>query len=81
MVVGRRLVVLSDTPGSAFVDADDPFDCPEMSPRSGWHLRLTEARHILLAENVDAASAAYWAEHQSMSQCSRGRARMRVRAT
>ena len=39
-------------------------------------LRLTEARHILLAGNADAASAAYRAGYQSVSQFSREYARM-----
>lgn len=39
-------------------------------------LRLTEARHILLAENVDAASTAYRVGYQSVSQFSREYARM-----
>jgi AraC-like DNA-binding protein len=39
-------------------------------------LRLTEARHILLAENADAASAAYRVGYQSVSQFSREYARM-----
>ncbi len=39
-------------------------------------LRLTEARHILLAEQMDAASAAYRVGYQSVSQFSREYARM-----
>jgi AraC-like DNA-binding protein len=39
-------------------------------------LRLTEARHILLAERSDAASAAYRVGYQSVSQFSREYARM-----
>ncbi len=39
-------------------------------------LRLTEARHILLAENADAQSAAYRVGYQSVSQFSREYARM-----
>jgi len=39
-------------------------------------LRLTEARQILLAENADAASAAYRVGYQSLSQFSREYARM-----
>lgn len=39
-------------------------------------LRLTEARHILLAEDTDAASAAYRVGYQSVSQFSRDYARM-----
>jgi AraC-like DNA-binding protein len=39
-------------------------------------LRLTEARHILLAERADAASAAYRVGYQSVSQFSREYARM-----
>jgi AraC-like DNA-binding protein len=39
-------------------------------------LRLTQARHILLAENVDAASTAYRVGYQSVSQFSREYARM-----
>jgi AraC-like DNA-binding protein len=39
-------------------------------------LRLTEARHLLLAENADAASAAYRVGYQSVSQFSREYARM-----
>lgn len=39
-------------------------------------LRLTEARHMLLAGNVDAASAAYRVGYQSVSQFSREYARM-----
>jgi AraC-like DNA-binding protein len=39
-------------------------------------LRLTEARHILLAEKADAASAAYRVGYQSVSQFSREYARM-----
>src|SRR5690349_23632022 len=39
-------------------------------------LRLTEARHILLAGNADAASAAYRARYQSVSHFSREYARM-----
>jgi transcriptional regulator GlxA family with amidase domain len=39
-------------------------------------LRLTEARHILLSENVDAASTAYRVGYQSVSQFSREYARM-----
>ena len=39
-------------------------------------LRLTEARHLLLAESVDAASAAYRVGYQSVSQFSREYARM-----
>lgn len=39
-------------------------------------LRLTEARHILLAEHLDAASAAYRVGYQSVSQFSREYARM-----
>ncbi len=39
-------------------------------------LRLTEARHILLAERTDAASAAYRVGYQSVSQFSREYARM-----
>lgn len=39
-------------------------------------LRLTEARHILLAEDADAASAAYRVGYQSVSQFSREYARM-----
>ena len=39
-------------------------------------LRLTEARHILLAENTDAASTAYRVGYQSVSQFSREYARM-----
>ena len=39
-------------------------------------LRLTEARQILLAENADAASAAYRVGYQSVSQFSREYARM-----
>jgi AraC-like DNA-binding protein len=39
-------------------------------------LRLTEARHILLAEKSDAASAAYRVGYQSVSQFSREYARM-----
>jgi transcriptional regulator GlxA family with amidase domain len=39
-------------------------------------LRLTEARHILLAENSDATSAAYRVGYQSVSQFSREYARM-----
>lgn len=39
-------------------------------------LRLTEARHILLAESADAASAAYRVGYQSVSQFSREYARM-----
>nr|WP_298728879.1 AraC family transcriptional regulator [uncultured Steroidobacter sp.] len=39
-------------------------------------LRLTEARHILLAENADAASTAYRVGYQSVSQFSREYARM-----
>jgi len=39
-------------------------------------LRLTEARHILLAGNADAASAAYRVGYQSVSQFSREYARM-----
>jgi AraC-like DNA-binding protein len=39
-------------------------------------LRLTEARHLLLAEKSDAASAAYRVGYQSVSQFSREYARM-----
>jgi AraC-like DNA-binding protein len=39
-------------------------------------LRLTEARHMLLAEKADAASAAYRVGYQSVSQFSREYARM-----
>jgi AraC-like DNA-binding protein len=39
-------------------------------------LRLTEARHLLMAENSDAASAAYRVGYQSVSQFSREYARM-----
>jgi AraC-like DNA-binding protein len=39
-------------------------------------LRLTEARHILLAEKADAASAAYRVGYQSVSQFSREYSRM-----
>lgn len=39
-------------------------------------LRLTEARHILLSENVDAATTAYRVGYQSVSQFSREYARM-----
>jgi len=39
-------------------------------------LRLTEARHILLAGNADAASAAYRVGYQSVSQFSREYSRM-----
>jgi AraC-like DNA-binding protein len=39
-------------------------------------LRLTEARHILLAEKADAASTAYRVGYQSVSQFSREYARM-----
>lgn len=39
-------------------------------------LRLTEARHILLSENVDAASTAYRVGYESVSQFSREYARM-----
>ena len=39
-------------------------------------LRLTEARHILLSEEIDAASAAYRVGYQSVSQFSREYARM-----
>jgi AraC-like DNA-binding protein len=39
-------------------------------------LRLTEARQILLAEHIDAASAAYRVGYQSVSQFSREYARM-----
>lgn len=39
-------------------------------------LRLTEARHILLSENADAASTAYRVGYQSVSQFSREYARM-----
>jgi AraC-like DNA-binding protein len=39
-------------------------------------LRLTEARHMLLAEQADAASAAYRVGYQSVSQFSREYARM-----
>jgi AraC-like DNA-binding protein len=39
-------------------------------------LRLTEARHLLLAEQADAASAAYRVGYQSVSQFSREYARM-----
>jgi AraC-like DNA-binding protein len=39
-------------------------------------LRLTEARHLLLSEKVDAASAAYRVGYQSVSQFSREYARM-----
>ena len=39
-------------------------------------LRLTEARHILLAESADAASTAYRVGYQSVSQFSREYARM-----
>lgn len=39
-------------------------------------LRLTEARHILLAENADAASTAYRVGYESASQFSREYARM-----
>jgi transcriptional regulator GlxA family with amidase domain len=39
-------------------------------------LRLTEARHILLAGNANAASAAYRMGYQSVSQFSREHARM-----
>jgi AraC-like DNA-binding protein len=39
-------------------------------------LRLTEARHLLLTENADAASAAYRVGYQSVSQFSREYARM-----
>ncbi len=39
-------------------------------------LRLTEARHILLSGNVDAASTAYRVGYQSVSQFSREYARM-----
>jgi AraC-like DNA-binding protein len=39
-------------------------------------LRLTEARHILLSENIDAASTAYRVGYQSVSQFSREYARM-----
>jgi transcriptional regulator GlxA family with amidase domain len=39
-------------------------------------LRLTQARHILLAENADAQSAAYRVGYQSVSQFSREYARM-----
>jgi AraC-like DNA-binding protein len=39
-------------------------------------LRLTEARHLLLAESTDAASAAYRVGYQSVSQFSREYARM-----
>jgi AraC-like DNA-binding protein len=39
-------------------------------------LRLTEARHLLLAESADAASAAYRVGYQSVSQFSREYARM-----
>lgn len=39
-------------------------------------LRLTEARHILLCEDVDAASAAYRVGYESVSQFSREYARM-----
>ena len=39
-------------------------------------LRLTEARHILLAGSADAASAAYRVGYQSVSQFSREYARM-----
>ena len=38
-------------------------------------LRLTEARHLLMAENSDAASAAYRVGYQSVSQFSREYAR------
>jgi AraC-like DNA-binding protein len=38
-------------------------------------LRLTEARHLLLAERIDAASAAYRVGYQSVSQFSREYAR------
>jgi transcriptional regulator GlxA family with amidase domain len=39
-------------------------------------LRLTEARHLLLAQSADAASAAYRVGYQSVSQFSREYARM-----
>lgn len=39
-------------------------------------LRLTEARHILLSENADAASTAYRVGYQSVSQFNREYARM-----
>ncbi len=39
-------------------------------------LRLMEARHILLAENIDAASTAYRVGYESVSQFSREYARM-----
>jgi AraC-like DNA-binding protein len=39
-------------------------------------LRLTEARHLLLADSADAASAAYRVGYQSVSQFSREYARM-----
>lgn len=39
-------------------------------------LRLTEARHLLLADEVDAATAAYRVGYQSVSQFSREYARM-----
>jgi len=39
-------------------------------------LRLTEARHLLLAGNADAAGAAYRVGYQSVSQFSREYARM-----
>jgi transcriptional regulator GlxA family with amidase domain len=39
-------------------------------------LRLTEARHILLSEQLDASSTAYRVGYQSVSQFSREYARM-----
>jgi AraC-like DNA-binding protein len=39
-------------------------------------LRLTQARHILLAEKADAQSAAYRVGYQSVSQFSREYSRM-----
>jgi AraC-like DNA-binding protein len=48
-----------------------------MSPLQYYkRLRLTEARHILLAENADAASTAYRVGYESPSQFSRDYARM-----
>jgi AraC-like DNA-binding protein len=48
-----------------------------MSPLQYYkRLRLTEARHILLSENVDAASTAYRVGYESTSQFSREYARM-----
>jgi AraC-like DNA-binding protein len=48
-----------------------------MSPLQYYkRLRLTEARHILLSENADAASTAYRVGYESTSQFSREYARM-----